>query len=131
MTVQLIYAPTDSHVWAESYDRDLDQAFSLPEELSQIVAKEVKAATSPTPTPRYINPEAYDAYLRGRYYWFAVDIDQSQQAFEKAIQLQPDYAAAWSGLADAYGLRAVYGLGRGVRCDDQNGERCAEGRRTR
>jgi TolB-like protein/DNA-binding winged helix-turn-helix (wHTH) protein len=113
MTVQLIYAPTDSHVWAESYDRDLDQAYSLPEELSRIVAKEVNAATSPTPTPRYINPEAYDAYLRGRYYWFAVDIDQSQQAFEKAIQLQPDYAAAWSGLADAYGLRAVYGLGPG------------------
>ena len=110
MTVQLIYAPSDTHVWAESYDRDLDQAYSLPEELSQIVAKEVKAATSPMPTPRYISPEAHDAYLRGRYYWFGVDIDQSQQAFEKAIQLQPDYAAAWSGLADAYGLRAVYGL---------------------
>ncbi len=113
MTVQLIYAPADSHVWAESYDRDLDQAYSLPEELSQIVAKEVKAATSPPPAPRYINPEAHDAYLRGRYYWFAVDIDQSQQEFEKAIQLQPDYAAAWSGLADAYGLRAVYGLSPG------------------
>jgi TolB-like protein/DNA-binding winged helix-turn-helix (wHTH) protein/Tfp pilus assembly protein PilF len=113
MTVRLIYAPTDSHVWADSYDRDLDQAYSLPEELSQIVAKEVKAATSPTPSPRYINPEAHDAYLRGRYYWFGVDTDQSRQAFEKAIQLQPDYAAAWSGLADAYGLRAVYGLGPG------------------
>jgi TolB-like protein/DNA-binding winged helix-turn-helix (wHTH) protein len=110
MTVQLIYAPTDSHVWAESYDRDLNHAYSLPEELSRTIAKEVKLATSPKPTARYINPEAYDAYLRGRYYWFAVDIDQSQQAFEKAIQLQPDYAAAWSGLADAYGLRAVYGL---------------------
>jgi TolB-like protein/DNA-binding winged helix-turn-helix (wHTH) protein len=115
MTVQLIYAPTDSHVWAESYDRDLKQAYSLPEELSQTVAKEVKAATSPAsvPPPRYIDPEAYDAYLRGRYYWFAIDIDQSQQAFEKAIQLQPDYAAAWSGLADAYGLRAVWGLSSG------------------
>jgi TolB-like protein/DNA-binding winged helix-turn-helix (wHTH) protein len=113
MTVQLIYAPTDSHVWAESYDRDLDQAYSLPEELSRIVAKEVKAATATTPAPRHISPEAYDAYLRGRYYWFAVDTDQSQQAFEKAIQLQPDYAAAWSGLADAYCLRAVYGLGPG------------------
>ncbi len=43
MTVQLIYAPTDSHLWAESYDRDLNQAYSLPEELSQTVAQEVKA----------------------------------------------------------------------------------------
>ncbi len=113
MTLQLIYAPTDTHVWAESYDRDPKQAYSLAEELSQTIAKEVKTATSPMPAARYINPDAHDAYLRGRYYWFAVDIDQSQQAFEKAIQLQPDYAAAWSGLADAYGLRAVYGFTSG------------------
>ncbi len=71
MTVQLIYAPADSHVWAESYDRDLNQAYSLPEELSQTVAKEVKAAISPAPAPRYINPEAHDAYLRGRFLWVA------------------------------------------------------------
>ena len=107
MTVQLIYAPTDTHVWAESYDRDLNQAYSLPEELSQTVAKEVKAATSRTPAPRYINPEAHDAYLRGRYVWFQFDAIHSLEYFQKAIQIQPDYAAAWSGLADAYGIRAV------------------------
>jgi TolB-like protein len=49
MTVRLIYAPTDSDVWAESYDRDLDQAYSLPEELFQIVAKEVNAPKPTTP----------------------------------------------------------------------------------
>ena len=102
MTVQLIYAPTDSHVWAESYDRDLNQAYSLPSELSETIAKEVKTATSAAPRQRYINPEAHDAYLRGRYFWFSFNIPQALQYFEKAIQLQPDYAAAWSGLADAY-----------------------------
>jgi TolB-like protein len=67
ITVQLIYAPTDTHVWSESYNRDETQAYSLPEELSQTIAKEVKSATSPAPAPRHINPEAHDAYLRGRY----------------------------------------------------------------
>jgi TolB-like protein/DNA-binding winged helix-turn-helix (wHTH) protein/Tfp pilus assembly protein PilF len=109
MTVQLIYAPTDTHVWAESYDRDLNQAYSLPEELSQTVAKEVRAATSPAPAPRYINPEAYDAYLRGRFFWVAWDFPQAMTNFEKAIQLQPDYAAAWSWLSGTYTLEAIDG----------------------
>ena len=110
MTVQLIYAPADSHVWAESYDRDLNQAYSLPEELSQTVAKEVKAAISPAPVPRYINPEAHDAYLRGRFLWVAWDFAQAITNFEKAIQLQPDYAAAWSvGLAQVCRLEAIDG----------------------
>src|SRR5580698_289433 len=107
MTVQLIYAPADTHVWAESYDRDLNQAYSLAEELSETIAKEVKAATSPASPQRYINPEAHDAYLRGRFFWFTFNTKQTLSYFEKAIQLQPDYAAAWSGLADAYAIRAV------------------------
>ena len=110
MTVQLIYAPTDTHVWAESYDRDLNEAVSLPTELSQAIAKEVKAATASAGSLRYINPEAHDAYLRGRYFWFSDHYGKSQEYFEKAIQLQPDYAAAWSGLADAYIVRAVAGM---------------------
>jgi TolB-like protein/DNA-binding winged helix-turn-helix (wHTH) protein len=109
MTVQLIYAPTDTHVWAESYNRDETQAYSLPEELSQTIAKEVKVATSPAPAPRYINPEAHDAYLHGRYSWFGSNDASTLDYFEKAIQLQPDYAAAWSGLSDYYGLSAVAG----------------------
>ena len=109
MTVQLIYAPADTHVWAESYDRDFNQAFSLPEELSQTIAKEVKAATSPAPPQRYINPEAHDAYLHGRYFWLTHNVPQTLPYFQKAIQLQPDYAAAWSGLADTYGLAGMTG----------------------
>jgi TolB-like protein/DNA-binding winged helix-turn-helix (wHTH) protein len=107
LNVQLIYAPTDTHVWAETYDRDLEGAFSLPEELSQAVAKEVNTATSDSAKPRYINPEALDAYLRGRYFWFAGNDQRSQEYFEEAIQIQPDYAAAWAGVSDSYALRAI------------------------
>jgi TolB-like protein/DNA-binding winged helix-turn-helix (wHTH) protein/Tfp pilus assembly protein PilF len=114
MTVQLIYAPTDSHVWAESYDRDLNQAFLLLSELSQTVAKEVQAktVTSTAHPPRYLNPEAHEAYLHGRYFWFTHDVSQTLPYFEKAIQLQPDYAAAWSGLADTYALAGMTGYAK-------------------
>ena len=109
MTVQLIHAPSDSHVWAESYDRDLNQAYSLPEELSRTVAKEVKAATSTAPPQRYINPEAHDAYLKGLEFWFGNNNRGGLEYFERAIQLQPDYAAAWSGLSDTYAILSVSG----------------------
>jgi TolB-like protein/DNA-binding winged helix-turn-helix (wHTH) protein len=108
LTVQLIHARSDTHIWAESYDRDLSAAFSLPSELSQTIAKEVRlAVSSPAPQP-HINAEAHDAYLHGRYYWFSDHSAPSLEYFEKAIQLQPDYAA-WSGLSDYYGGSAVGG----------------------
>jgi TolB-like protein/DNA-binding winged helix-turn-helix (wHTH) protein/Tfp pilus assembly protein PilF len=110
MTVQLIYAPTDTHIWAESYDRDLSGASALPLELSQTIGREVKVAVSPAGPQRYINPEAHDAYLRGRYFWFSKNDEPSPQYFRRAIQLQPDYAAAWSGLADYYGGHSVAGI---------------------
>jgi TolB-like protein/DNA-binding winged helix-turn-helix (wHTH) protein len=103
MNVQLIYGPTDTHVWAESYDRDISQSYAIPQEFASTVAKEVKAATSAASgAHRYISPEAHDAYLRGRYFWLSFDTKQSIAFFQKAIDLQPDYAAAWSGLADSY-----------------------------
>ncbi len=109
LTVQLIHAASDAHIWAESYDRDLSAAFSLPSELSQTIAKEVRLAVSrPVPQP-HINPEAHDAYLHGRYYWFSDNSAPSLEYFGRAIQLEPDYAAAWSGLSDYYGGSAVGG----------------------
>src|SRR5579862_756509 len=102
LTVQLVQASNDTHLWAESYDRDLNEALALPTELSQTIAKEVRVAVSSSAAQRYVNPEAHDAYLRGRYSWFSENEDASVAYFQQAIRLQPDYAAAWSGLADYY-----------------------------
>jgi len=110
MTVQLIHAPSDTHIWAESYDRDSSEVFSLPSELSRTIAKEVKVAVAPAGPQRNINPEAHDEYLRGRYLWYSMENENSRKHFEKAIQLQPDYAAAWSGVADDYIASVVEGL---------------------
>jgi TolB-like protein len=103
INAQLIYAPTDTHLWAESYDRSLSDVSSLQTELAQTIARQVglKVSASTKPEKR-INPDAHDAYLLGRYYWFACDYEKSRTYFQKAIDLQPDYAAAWSGAADSY-----------------------------
>lgn len=110
VTAQLIYAASDTHVWAESFDRDLSDVGALQDELAQTIAKQVGATTSRSGEPqRRINPQAHDAYLLGRYYWYADDSKKSRTYFEKAIELQPDYAAAWAGLADYYCGNAVIG----------------------
>ena len=110
MTAQLIHAASDTHVWAESFDRDFSDVGALQNELAQAVAKQVGATTSGSSSPEWhINPEAHDAYLLGRYYWFADDQEKSRGYFQKAIDLQPDYAAAWSGVADSEALGAVEG----------------------
>jgi TolB-like protein/DNA-binding winged helix-turn-helix (wHTH) protein/Tfp pilus assembly protein PilF len=107
VNLQLIYAPTDTHVWAQSYDRALNDAIALPDEISQTIAAQAKTPPPPAKAPHSIGPGAHDAYLQGRFFWFMDDYNRSQQNFERAIQLQPDYAAAWSGLADSYAARAV------------------------
>ena len=111
VTVQLVHAASDTHVWAQSYTRDLSDLLLLQQELAENVAKEVHSAALPPKTSaRRISPEAHDAYLRGRYNWFALNYETARESFEKAIQLQPDYALAYSGLADYYAASSVGGL---------------------
>lgn len=111
VTVQLVHAASDTHVWAQSYVRDLSDLLLLQQEVAENVAKEVNsAALPPKASGRRIAPEAHDAYLRGRYNWFAGNNETARESFEKAIQLQPDYAAAYSGLADYYTAGAVGGI---------------------
>jgi len=110
VTAQLIHAQSDTHIWAETYDRDMRDLYFLQNELAQTIARQVGVTTSVLGKPRLqINPEAHDAYLLGRYYWFSFQLEKSREYFQKAINLQPDYAAAWSGLADYYIGKAVDG----------------------
>ncbi len=109
LTVQLIQAQTDTHLWAESYDRDMKDEVTLPREVAETIAKKLKSAVPPLPPARYVSPEAHDAYVHGRYLWTARDYDAAQGYLQKAVELQPDYALGWSGLSDFYGGRAVDG----------------------
>jgi TolB-like protein/DNA-binding winged helix-turn-helix (wHTH) protein len=110
VTAQLIRADSDTHLWADSFDRDLSDVGSLQTELAQAIAKQVGATASVSGKPeKKIKPEAHDVYLLGRYYWFAGDYGKSREYFQKAIDLDPTYAAAWSGLADSYSASVAEG----------------------
>jgi TolB-like protein/DNA-binding winged helix-turn-helix (wHTH) protein len=102
MTLQLIRADTDSHLWAESYERNANDV-ALPDEAAKDVAKQLHRAVPIVKAIRYVSPAAHDAYLHGRYLWFSARMEESGPWFRKAIDLQPDYALAWAGLADYYG----------------------------
>jgi TolB-like protein/DNA-binding winged helix-turn-helix (wHTH) protein len=110
LTLQLIRADTDTHLWAESYDRDAGDVVSLPQEAALTIAKRLNSAATPTAAPRYVNPEAHDAYLHGHYLWYADQNEKSFEYFKKATELQPDYAPGWAGLSEYYGAGMVDGL---------------------
>ena len=109
MTIQLIHSPSDTHVWAESYDRPADDVSTLPTEAAHSIAEYLHRATLVPSPHQYVNPEAHDAYLRGRYYWFAYRSKEAAEYFRKAIALQPDYASGWVGLSWYYAAAAVRG----------------------
>ena len=109
MNVQLIQAPTDTHLWAESYDRDANEVTTLPREAAEAIAKRLNGSALSVASTRFVNPEAHDAFLHGRYLWYAGQNDKAFEYFKKATQLQPNYAPGWSGIAMYYGAGAIIG----------------------
>jgi len=108
MTVQLIHAPSDTHLWAESYNRSEADTGALPDEVSRGVARRLGTRALADGNPGHpISAAARDALWKGRYYWFLFDTQNAKTYFQKAIDLEPDYAAAWSGLGDTYTVMAV------------------------
>jgi TolB-like protein/DNA-binding winged helix-turn-helix (wHTH) protein len=104
MTVQLIRVENDAHLWAESYDRGPSDIPGLSREAARAIAVCLNSSVPESPKSRFVVPAAHDAYLHGRYLWFAGKNEEAHELFKKAIELQPDYAAGWQGLADYYGL---------------------------
>jgi TolB-like protein/DNA-binding winged helix-turn-helix (wHTH) protein len=109
MTLQLIRADTDSHLWAESYDRNPNDVAALPDDAARVIAARLNSATPPHANARYVKPEAHDAYLRGHYSWVVGRNDDAGRYYQRAVALQPDYALGWTGLADYYAMGALSG----------------------
>jgi TolB-like protein/tetratricopeptide (TPR) repeat protein len=108
---QLVEASTDTHLWADSYERDLRDVLSLQSEVVRAIVKEVQIKLTPQEQAHLaranrVDPEAYDAYLRGRYYVQRRGdaLRKGVQCFEHAIERDPTYAAAYAGLADCLSL---------------------------
>src|ERR1700730_8979486 len=108
ITAQLIDAPKEMHLWAESYERDLRDVLALQSEVAQAIARQVQVKLTPQDLahfaqPHPVDPEAYEAYLKGRYHWNrrnAEGLGKAMQYFQQAIACDQTYAAAYSGLAD-------------------------------
>jgi TolB-like protein/DNA-binding winged helix-turn-helix (wHTH) protein/Flp pilus assembly protein TadD len=121
ITAQLLHAPGDRHLWAETYERDLGDVLRLQSEVAQAIARQVRAQLTPQQqarfrSARFVNPEAYEAYLRGRYYLsnqftMAQPLNMAKGYFEESVQKDPDFALAYSGLADSYVYLAFFGQG--------------------
>lgn len=117
ITVQLIDARNQTDLWTENYDRDLKDVLAVQDSVAASVADQIHLALteeqkSRLTKPRQIAPEAYVAYLKGRYYWnrrSGDGIARAEQYFQQAIDVDPTYAAAWSGLADCKSGLAWHG----------------------
>src|SRR5437899_603684 len=116
VNVQLINAMTDAHVWADTYDRKLTDIFAVESEIAKNIAETLQARLSgsekssiaKTPT---VNAEAYELYLKGRFFWnkrTGTDLRKAIDYFNQAIAKDPNYALAYVGLADSYLLLSSY-----------------------
>ena len=117
VTVQLINATTDAHLWAETYDRKLTDIFAVESDVAKTIADTLhakltgseKSAIAKRPTA---DTEAYELYLKGRFFWnkrTGPDLRKAIAYFNQAIAKDPNYALAYAGLADAYVLLPPYG----------------------
>jgi TolB-like protein/DNA-binding winged helix-turn-helix (wHTH) protein/Flp pilus assembly protein TadD len=118
ITVQLIQVRDQTDLWAESYDRELKDLLTLQDSVARIIAKQIHVTLTPgqqtrLPAQAGLDPEAYEAYLKGRYYWNKRTGDGLQKAliyFQQAINKDPTYGAAYSGLADCNSGLAWHGF---------------------
>jgi TolB-like protein/Flp pilus assembly protein TadD len=117
VNVQLINALTDAHLWGDTYDRKLTDIFAAESEIAKTIAETLQARltgsekTLITKTPT-VNPEAYELYLKGRFFWnkrTGADLLKSIDYFKQAVEKDQKYALAYAGLADAYVLLPPYG----------------------
>ena len=109
ITAQLIEASSDRHLWARTYERDLTDVLALQDEIARDITEQIRVKLTPKERSLLIqvhavDPEAYEAYLRGRYWWSkrGADVWKGLDYFQKAIAKDPSYALAYVGVADSF-----------------------------
>jgi tetratricopeptide (TPR) repeat protein len=116
ITVQLVDTRTDRHLWAETYERDLGDVLALQGEIARSIATEIQAKLTPEIRARLagnraVDPNAYDAYLKGRYFLnkrTGPGLSKAVDLFQESLKIDPRYAVAHAGLADAYDVMGGY-----------------------
>jgi TolB-like protein/DNA-binding winged helix-turn-helix (wHTH) protein/Tfp pilus assembly protein PilF len=136
ITAQLIHASADQHIWAETYERDLGDVLRLQSDVAQAITQQVRAQLTPELKEQFsgtrpVDPGAYDAYLKGRYYIYnqdftdPVSLNQAKANFEEAIRRDPNFSSAYSGLAETYIYLVFFGKGQITAADGYRSARNA------
>jgi len=118
ITAQLIRTDNGFHLWSESYDGDLSDVFKLQERIARAIADRLKVVLEGDEKTRLAQPttrnvEAYQQYLRGRYFWYRRGYDNLQNAvtaFKTALAADPEYAEAWAALAQTYAVLSEWSV---------------------
>jgi TolB-like protein/DNA-binding winged helix-turn-helix (wHTH) protein/Tfp pilus assembly protein PilF len=119
ITAQLIRVPADEHIWAHSYEGDISDTLVLQSQVAQAIADQIRVTVNSQrhvalESAKAVNIEAYDSYLKGRYYWnkrTGEGLKEAIQYFKRSISIDPNDAEAYSGLADAYALAGDWEYG--------------------
>ena len=116
ITAQLISIKDGYHLWSQQYERTLDDVFAIEEEIAMGITQKLKVTLLKDEKIEIgerltESTEAYDAYLRARYFWNKRELVESEKYFKKAIELDPSYAAAYAGLAESYVLFPYFRVG--------------------
>ncbi len=112
VTVQLVDARNGFQLWSERYDRQMEDIFDVQDEIARAVAERLRVTLGAGPKRATNNLEAYELYLKGRHHWHQrspSSLRVAMQCFEQTIKLDPQYALAYAGLADSYGVLRFYG----------------------
>jgi TolB-like protein/Flp pilus assembly protein TadD len=116
ITAQLLRVSPEEHLWAHNYERDYREILTLQSEIALAVAREIESTLSPQTEARLsrsrsVDPKAYEAYLKGRYYVIQrtdEGLKRSREYFQQAVDIDPTYAPAYAGLSEYYGINALY-----------------------
>jgi TolB-like protein/DNA-binding winged helix-turn-helix (wHTH) protein/Flp pilus assembly protein TadD len=119
ITAQLIEAAVERHLWAQSYDGDVRDTLALQSRVARAIAEEIRVSVQPKEQAalknvKSVDPDAYESYLKGRYFWnkrTADGLNRAKTYFDEAVAKAPEYAAAYSGLADTYALLGDWQFG--------------------
>jgi TolB-like protein/predicted Zn-dependent protease len=118
VSAQLIRVSDQTHLWAQNYDRDLEDMLDVQNDLGKSIAEQVSANLTPQrkvelSKKHTVNPEAYDLYLKGRFYWNQRTPSSNKESiryFQEATAKDPNFALAYAGLADAYNISNILGV---------------------
>ena len=115
---QLVDPFSEQHLWADTYDRELGDVVTLQAQIAQAIARHIRARLTPeeharSEPRRPVNPQAYEAYLKGRFFWSnrtTGGLEKAVEYFSRAVSIDADYAPAYSGLADTYIMSSLFGF---------------------